>query len=111
MTNLIQQYGERINSLLQNFGASFQIAPMSFNYQGGSPRTDYSLILRDTKEIYQERGFHLLPHSVKAINVLLLLPFLLLKLKLIHLYQIQSLLLTIQCVVWMKIEKNIPDLY
>jgi wobble nucleotide-excising tRNase len=49
MTTLIQQYGERINSLLQNFGASFQIAPMSFSYHGGSPRSDYSLILRDTK--------------------------------------------------------------
>jgi wobble nucleotide-excising tRNase len=49
MTTLIEQYGDRINYLLQNFGASFQIAPMSFNYQGGSPRTDYSLVLRDTK--------------------------------------------------------------
>ena len=55
MTTLIEQYGERINNLLQNFGASFQIAapmgaaPMKFNHQGGIPRTDYSLILRDTK--------------------------------------------------------------
>ena len=48
MTQVLQQYSTQINDLLINFGASFQITPMGFSYQGGSgsPRSDYGLSLR-----------------------------------------------------------------
>lgn len=46
MAQVLQQYSTQINNLLISFGASFQITPMKFNYQGGSPRSDYGLSLR-----------------------------------------------------------------
>jgi len=50
MTGVLQQYSQQINILLSNFGASFQITPMGFNYLGGgSPRSNYGLNLRGTE--------------------------------------------------------------
>lgn len=46
MAQVLQQFSTQINELLTNFGASFKIAQMGFNYQGGSPRSDYGLSLR-----------------------------------------------------------------
>lgn len=46
MAQVLSQYQVRINTLLGNFGASFEIADMGFNYYGATPRTEYGLRLR-----------------------------------------------------------------
>ncbi len=57
MFEVLNQYSHQINTLLTNFGASFQITPIGFNYLGGgSPRLNYGLNLRGTKVELSETG-------------------------------------------------------
>ena len=56
MTQVLQQYSTQINELLTNFGASFQITPMGFNYLGGSARSNYGLSLRGEEVNLSETG-------------------------------------------------------
>lgn len=46
MEQVLKQYQVRINALLAKFGASYEIAQMTFNYYGATPRTEYGLRLR-----------------------------------------------------------------
>jgi len=47
MKATLNKYQTAINGLLKDFGASFEITQMDFNYYGGvNPRTDYALRLR-----------------------------------------------------------------
>ena len=56
MKATLDKYCEAINKLLINFGASFEIAKLDFNYYGlGVPRTEYGLLLRG-KEVSLSGG-------------------------------------------------------
>jgi len=55
MTTTLLQYEKSINTLLNNFGASFRIKGMGANFRGGAPRSEYGLLLRG-KEIPLEGG-------------------------------------------------------
>lgn len=47
MVETLQKYEASINKLLLNFGAAFSIQKMDANFRGGSPRSEYSLLLRN----------------------------------------------------------------
>ena len=46
MSTTLSKYQTSINSLLNNFGASFSIQGMSANFRGNAPRSEYGLLLR-----------------------------------------------------------------
>jgi wobble nucleotide-excising tRNase len=55
MTGTLQKYEKSINALLKNFGASFSIKGMGANYRGGTPRSEYGLLIRG-KDVSLEGG-------------------------------------------------------
>jgi wobble nucleotide-excising tRNase len=58
MDDILKKYCATINALLERFGVSFKISNFGANYRGNSPRSDWSLSLRD-HETSQGQG----PHS------------------------------------------------
>jgi wobble nucleotide-excising tRNase len=55
MVDTLKKYESTINKLLLNFGAAFSIQKMDANFRGGSPRSEYSLLLRN-KSVNLEGG-------------------------------------------------------
>ena len=49
MESTLATYQTNINTLLNDFGASFEIAKLDFNFRGGGPRSDYHLEMRGAK--------------------------------------------------------------